>query len=66
MKNIAMEVKGTMLHIAIDLSQDFGPSNSGKTNIIASTEGNCRVPGRSESFGLNVFRKVAAQAPVSA
>jgi hypothetical protein len=57
-KNIVMEVKGTVLYLQIDLTQDFGPSNSGKTHIVASTEGNCRIPNRQEVFGLNVYRKL--------
>ena len=34
-----------------------GPSASGKTTIIASTEGNVTIPGREEKIGLNVYRK---------
>ena len=34
-----------------------GPSSSGKTVIIASTEGNFRLPEREEVVGLNVYRK---------
>ena len=40
MKNVEMTVEGTMLTIKVDLSKEFGPSASGKTIIIASTEGN--------------------------
>ena len=32
--------------ITVDLALDFGPSSSGKSVIIASTEGNRSVPGR--------------------
>jgi hypothetical protein len=39
MKNVGMTVEGTMLTIKGDLSKEFGPSASGKTIIIASTEG---------------------------
>jgi len=39
------------------LTQEFGPSSSGKTIIIASTEGNFPLPGRTEVVGLNVYRK---------
>jgi hypothetical protein len=41
----------------VDLTKEFGPSSSGKTIIIASTEGNITVPEREEKIGLNVYRK---------
>ena len=56
MKNAEMTVEGETLTIKVDLSKDFGPSKSGKTIIIASTEGNVSVPGRDEKIGLNVYR----------
>ncbi|MDO8531400.1 MAG: hypothetical protein Q7T26_04415 [Dehalococcoidia bacterium] len=57
MKNVEFSVKGNTLTITVDLSKEFGPSASGKTIIIASTEGNSSLPGRSEVVGLNVYRK---------
>jgi hypothetical protein len=57
MKNVEMSVEGTMLTITVDLSKEFGPSSTGKTIIIASTEGNVTVPNRQEKVGLNVYRK---------
>lgn len=57
MKNIDISVQGDTLTIKIDLTKGFGPSSSGKTIIIASTEGNFPLPGRSEVVGLNVYRK---------
>ena len=57
MKNVEMTVDGTMLTIKVDLSKEFGPSASGKTIIIASTEGNVTIPNREEKVGLNVYRK---------
>ncbi|MBI5252734.1 MAG: hypothetical protein HY912_24830 [Desulfomonile tiedjei] len=59
MKNVIMAVDGDILQIEIDLSKEFGPSKSGKTTIIASTEGNKSVPGRPEKIGLNVYRQEA-------
>jgi hypothetical protein len=41
----------------VDLSKEFGPSSSGKTIIIPSTEGNVPIPDREENVGLNVYRK---------
>ena len=57
MKNVDMTVVGTLLTIKVDLSKEFGPSASGKTIIIASTEGNVTIPERMEKVGLNVYRK---------
>jgi hypothetical protein len=57
MKNVELTVDGTILTIKADLSKDFGPSSSGKTTIIASTEGNVSIPGREEKIGLNIYKK---------
>ena len=56
MKNIEMSVEGETLIIKVDLSKDFGPSKSGKTIIVASTEGNVSVLERDEKIGLNIYR----------
>jgi hypothetical protein len=53
-----MKVEGNMLTIQVDLSQEFGPSSTGKTIIISSTEGNVSIPGNEEvKIGLNIYRK---------
>jgi hypothetical protein len=57
MKNVEMTVDGDILTLTIDLSQEFGPSKSGKTIIVASTEGNKSVPGRDEKVGLNIYKE---------
>ena len=57
MKNVDMKVEGNILVIRVDLSKEFGPSSSGKTIIIASTEGTVAIPDREEKVGLNVYRK---------
>jgi uncharacterized OB-fold protein len=57
LKNVELSVKGKILTITVDLTKEFGPSSSGKTIIIASTEGNIPLPGRAEVVGLNVYRK---------
>ena len=59
MKNVDIKVEGNILTIKVDLTKEFGPSSSGKTIIIASTEGNVAVPDRDEKIGLNVYRKKA-------
>ena len=58
MKNIEMTIEGNMLTIKVDLSQRFGKSSSGKSVIVASTEGNQSIPGNEEiKIGLNVYTK---------
>ena len=57
MKNVEMTLAGNILTITVDLTKEFGPSSSGKTIIIASTEGNVAVLERDEKIGLNVYRK---------
>jgi hypothetical protein len=58
MKNVEMTVEGNILIMKVDLTKDFGPSSSGKTIIIASTEGNVAVDGHEAAkVGLNVYRK---------
>ena len=61
MKNVAMTVdeKSMTLTITVDLSQSFGLSGSGKSVIIASTEGNAALEGAFSEIkvGLNVFKK---------
>jgi hypothetical protein len=58
MKNMTMHVNGNKLVIEVDLSQDLGPSKSGKTVLIASSEGKRRLPrsrgrqGRAERLPL--------------
>jgi len=58
MKNVEMTLEGDTLTIKVDLSKEFGPSSSGKTIIIASTEGNKSVPENEDiKIGLNIYRK---------
>jgi hypothetical protein len=58
MKNVEMKIEGDILTIKVDLTKEFGPSSSGKTIIIASTEGNIAIPEKEEvKVGLNIYRK---------
>ena len=58
MKNVEMKVDGDILTIKVDLTKEFGPSASGKTIIIASTEGNISIPDKDEiKIGLNIYKK---------
>ena len=58
MKNVEMQVNGDVLTLTVDLSKRFGKSSSGKSESIASTEGNQALPGMDEvKVGLNVYTK---------
>jgi hypothetical protein len=60
MKNVEITIEGSILTAKIDMSKSFGPSTSGKTTIIASTEGNqtvTTVKGKPVVLGLNVYSK---------
>jgi hypothetical protein len=49
--------KGVMT-VVVDLNIDLGKSASGKSNIVATSEGNQRVEGGEGAvIGLNVYRK---------
>lgn len=54
-RNIEFQIDGDTLTIEIDLSQDAGPSNSGKTLIVASSEGNKAIDD-TWRIGLNVYK----------
>lgn len=56
MKNIIMKRKENILTIEIDLTKRFGKSKSGKTKIVASTEGNVAVDGYPQvKIGINAY-----------
>lgn len=58
MKNVDIKVDGDIATFTVDLSKDFGPSASGKSIVIASSEGNQSVPEYDGvKFGLNVYKK---------
>jgi hypothetical protein len=58
MKNVEMKTEENILTIKVDLTKEFGPSSSGKTIIIGSTEGNVSIDGHEEiKVGLNVYKK---------
>lgn len=59
MTNVDMKVEGNLLVIRVDLDKNFGRSASGKTTIIASTQGNQAVPYKDKvvNVGLNVYKK---------
>lgn len=58
MKNVEMKVEENILTIKVDLTKEFGPSATGKTIIISSTEGNIPIPEKEDvKIGLNVYKK---------
>ena len=57
MKNIKMENKANKLVLEIDLTKNFGRSKSGKSIIIATTEGNVSIEGADNiKLGLNCYK----------
>ena len=58
MKNVEMKLEDNILTIKVDVTKEFGPSASGKTIIIASTEGNISIPDKEDvKIGLNIYKK---------
>jgi hypothetical protein len=60
MKNVEIKKEGNKLTVTIDLSKNFGPSGSGKSIIIGSTEGNAEIEkgaGGGVYLGVNCYRK---------
>jgi len=53
-RNVGVVVNGDLLTLTIDLSAKTQPSGSGKTMIVASTEGNKAIDERWR-VGLNVY-----------
>ena len=47
MKNVDMKLNGNQLVITVDITKEFGPSKSGKSITIASTEGNVSIDRKS-------------------
>lgn len=58
MKNVDMKVEGNILTVKVDLSKNYGPSNSGKSFVIATTEGNKAVGDTECRIGLNIYKKM--------
>lgn len=57
MKNMKMTVTGDHLLIDVDLREHGEPSKSGKSIILASSEGNKDVPGApGVKIGMNIYK----------
>lgn len=57
MQNITTSIKGTTLTITVDLGKRFEKSKSGKTTIIASSQGNMPIGDTGAVMGLNIYTK---------
>jgi hypothetical protein len=63
MTNVKMTRTGSTLTITVDLSVKGNPSKSGKSILLASTEGNATVPSAPEDngaaikIGLNIYKQ---------
>ena len=55
MKNVIMEREGDLLIVKINLKERHGRSKSGKTEIVASTEGNVTIKGTTIKIGINAY-----------
>jgi len=58
MVNASYEINGDVLTIKIDLSKEHGPSKSGKTTLVSSSQGNQSILHKGTDFkiGLNVYK----------
>ena len=55
--NVEATIADNMLTLVIDLSKTIGPSKSGKTRLVASTNGNATLPDGAK-VGVNVYRPI--------
>ena len=58
MINVEAEVdEDNVLHLRVNLGEENGPSQSGKSTIVGSSQGVKKVPGWDDTrFNLSVFR----------
>ena len=57
MKNIDYTGTGSKLVITIDMSKRLGESKSGKSEVVATSEGNQKIDGTDVVIGLNAYVK---------
>uniref|UniRef100_A0A6M3IN49 Uncharacterized protein n=1 Tax=viral metagenome TaxID=1070528 RepID=A0A6M3IN49_9ZZZZ len=57
MRNVKIEATKKTIVITIDRESTEWTSGSGKSLMLASTEGNVEVPGTEYKVGLNLYRK---------
>ncbi len=58
--NVEARIENNKLIIEVDLTQDHGPSTTGKTNVIATTAGSRAIPTEFGTVlvGVNVNKKI--------
>ncbi len=56
MRNIEMSLEKNELIIKVDLTKEYGKSKSGKTIIIASSQGNVPISDTGAYLGLNIYK----------
>lgn len=67
MKNLNVSVKGSICTVTFDLTKLQGPSKTGKTTVVATTEGNISIPGHEDvKLGVNAYTTAAPEAPALA
>lgn len=58
MQDVVLQSDGKRLTITIDLTRVVGPSSSGKTTLVATTNGSAEIPNApGMKVGLNVYKK---------
>jgi hypothetical protein len=55
-QNIVISISGNITTMTIDMTNDFGVSASGKSDIVASSRGNKRLEGTNIYYGLNIYK----------
>lgn len=58
-KNIQYEIENDVLTLTVNLAAATSPSASGKTDIIATSQGNKKIEG-DVVIGLNIYKKKGA------
>jgi hypothetical protein len=55
-RNVTAELEGNILVIRAAIDADSQTSASGKSEVVATTNGNVAVPGTDLKLGLNLYR----------
>ncbi len=55
-RNVTITLEGDILVIRADVTAASVESKSGKSEVVASTNGNVAVPGTDLKLGLNLYR----------
>jgi hypothetical protein len=59
MLNVETKLSGKKFIITVDLSKEQGPSASGKSMVLATSQGNMGIgDDAGTKFGLNVYRPI--------